>query len=76
MSMNVFLQVTACSNASTRWEATTVHVTSILKEICLTGESVRVSVICDAVHRTIFPHFNSRLPLSYSFNPLSTDDMR
>ena len=37
--------MTACSNVSILKEATTVHVTSFLKQIPPTGESVLVSVI-------------------------------
>lgn len=43
--MNVSQQITACSSASTLREVTTVHVTNILKQTLLTGESVWVSVV-------------------------------
>ena len=38
-------QITACSSASTLREVTTVHVSNILKQTLLTGESVWVSVV-------------------------------
>ena len=58
-------QITACSSASTLREVTTVHVTNILKQTLLTGESVWVSEheVCMQPAENVRPFWLSSIDL-------------